>query len=264
MSNNRKFTLLGDPALTIAYPKYRVQTTAINGVPVGSFPDTLKGLETCTITGRITDAQGNALPGFSGTLYATVFDKPQTVFTRGNDPDSYVAPFQVQHNELFNGKATVVNDSFSFTFIVPKDINYQLGNGRISYYTDNGQTDGNGSFTNFLIGGSQVVSSDMTGPAVLPFLNDETFTNGMVVNETPLLIVHLADSSGINIMGTGIGHDITATLDGDPNQVYTLNDFFQSDLGSYRQGTVRFPMPARSNGPHTLPPARSQSMGCGQ
>ncbi len=252
ISNNRKFTLLGDPALTIAWPKYRVQTTAINGVPLGAIPDTLKGLGQYTITGIVTDALGNPLPNFSGTLYATVFDKAQTVYTRGNDPDSYKAPFQVQHNELFKGKTTVQNDSFSFTFIVPKDINYQLGNGRISYYTDNGQTDGNGSFSNFLVGGSQSVSSDNTGPTVHPFLNDETFTNGMVVNETPLLLVHLADSSGINIMGTGIGHDITAMLDNDPAQVFTLNDFFESDLGSYRQGTVRFRMPTLTQGPHTL------------
>src|SRR6195952_3859453 len=29
ITNNRKFTLLGDPALTLAFPKYRVETTAI-------------------------------------------------------------------------------------------------------------------------------------------------------------------------------------------------------------------------------------------
>jgi len=252
VNNNRKFTLLGDPALTLAFPRYRVQTTAINGKPVGAQPDTLKALEKCTIDGAVTDVQGSLLTGFTGTLYATVFDKASTVFTRANDADSYKAGFQVQRNALFKGKVKVENGRFSCTFIVPKDINYQPGNGRISYYTDNGQLDGNGSFNNFLIGGSQGVSSDEAGPVIHAYLNDETFTNGMTVNETPLLLLHLYDSSGINIMGTGIGHDITAMVDNDPQQVYTLNDFFESDLGAWQQGTVRFIMPALAEGAHTL------------
>ena len=252
ISNNRKFTLLGDPALTIAFPRYRVQTTTINGIPVGAQPDTLKALEKCTINGAVTDVQGSVLNSFTGTLYATVFDKAQTVFTRANDADSYKAGFQEQRNQLFKGKVTVQNGQFSFSFIVPKDINYQPGNGRISYYADNGQADANGSFNNFLIGGSQGVSSDDTGPVIHAFLNDTTFVNGATVNETPLLLLHLHDSSGINIMGTGIGHDITALIDGDPQKLYTLNDFFESDLGTWQQGTVRFPLPALSEGPHTL------------
>jgi hypothetical protein len=257
VNNNRKFTLLGDPALTIAFPRYRVQTTAINGRPpsTGSGPgqpDTLKALEKYTIEGAVTDVQGSTLGSFTGTLYATVSDKAQTVFTRANDAGSNKAGFQVQRNPLFKGKVKVENGRFSFSFIVPKDINYQPGNGRISYYTEDGHLDGNGSFTNFLIGGSQGVSSDNAGPVIHAFLNDETFVNGMTVNETPLLLLHLSDSSGINIMGTGIGHDITAVLDGDPQQTYTLNDFFESDLGSWQQGTVRFNMPALAEGAHTL------------
>ena len=76
--------------------------------------------------------------------------------------------------------------------------------------------DGNGSFNNFLVGGSRA-SSDNPGPAIQTYLNDETFVNGATVNERPLLL-KLADSSGINIMGTGIGHDITAMLDRDPKK----------------------------------------------
>jgi hypothetical protein len=34
-TNNRKFTLLGDPALTLAYPTFNVNTTEINSHPVG-------------------------------------------------------------------------------------------------------------------------------------------------------------------------------------------------------------------------------------
>ena len=250
--NNRKFTLLGDPALTIAFPKFRVQTKTINAIAITNQPDTLKALEKYTIGGNITDIQGNALNSFNGTLYATVFDKIQTVSTRGNNADSYKENFQVQRNQLFKGKVKVVNGNFDLTFIVPKDINYQLGNGRISFYTDNGQLDGNGSFNGFLIGGSQGLSNDNSGPLIKAYLNDEKFVSGTIVNETPLLLLHLSDSSGINIAGTGLGHDITAILDGDTKKTYILNDFFESELDSYQKGVVRFQLPALEEGIHSF------------
>jgi len=252
ITNNRKFTLLGDPALTLAYPKFHVQTETINGAAVTTVPDTLKALEKYSVAGSVSDAQGNALAGFNGTLYATVFDKPQTASTLGNDADSYQQKFQVQGSPLFKGRVKVINGKFNLSFIVPKDINYQLGNGSISYYTENGQLDGNGNFNGFLVGGSQGVSSDNIGPVVKAYLNDETFVNGNVVNPAPILILHLSDSSGINIAGTGIGHDITAVLDGDSKSTYTLNSFFESDLDSYQQGTVRFQLPEMTEGSHTL------------
>ena len=43
--NNRNFTLLGDPALCLAYPRYDVETTSIE--------DTIKALEEVTIEGKI-------------------------------------------------------------------------------------------------------------------------------------------------------------------------------------------------------------------
>lgn len=86
----------------------------------------------------MTDQQGSVLTGFAGTVYPTVFDKPQMVTTLANDPGSQVAAFQTQNNILFKGKASVVNGQFSFTFKVPKDINFQYGNGKLSLYAEDG------------------------------------------------------------------------------------------------------------------------------
>lgn len=252
IANNRKFTLLGDPALTLAYPKYRVQTTSINGRPVTAMPDTLQALQNYTVGGYVTDPQGSVLNSFNGTLYATVFDKAQTIATHANDADSYVQNFQVQRSIIFKGKASVVNGKFALSFTVPQDINYQLGNGRISYYADDGHADANGSFNGFLVGGSKGVSSDNTGPAVKAWLDDTSFFNGALVQPAPVLLLRLADSSGINITGTGIGHDLTAVIDSDNSQTYVLNGFFEGDLDSYRQGTVNFQLPELAEGAHTL------------
>lgn len=250
--NNRKFTLLGDPALTLALPNYRITTTAINNVAIGSTPDTLKALSEYTISGTVQDHAGNVIKDFNGTIYPTIFDKTQTINTLGNDAGSQAVPVQVQKNIVFKGKARVNNGQFSFRFIVPKDISYQYGNGRISYYAEDGATDGNGAFSNIIIGGSGDGVDDREGPHIKAYLNDEKFVNGGITNNRPVLLLKLADSSGINTMGTGIGHDLVAFIDNDQNNPLVLNQFYESELDNFRKGNVRFQLPLVTEGSHTL------------
>jgi hypothetical protein len=252
ITNNRKFTLLGDPALTIAYPVLKVRATSVNGIPAIN-ADTLSAKEKIIIEGEVTDVLGNVLTSFNGNVYPAVFDKPQNVNTLANDPTSQQVSFSTQTNVLFKGKASVINGRFSFSFKVPKDINYQYGNGKLSLYAENGEQDGNGFFTNMIIGGTaNNIDSDNDGPEIKPYLNDEAFVSGGMANENPVLIIKLADSSGINTVGTGIGHDIVATLDNDNRQFFILNDFYQGELNSYQKGVVHFQLPELEPGIHTL------------
>ncbi len=251
--NNRKFTLLGDPALTIGYPEYSVETTTINGMPVATITDTLKALNRYTIAGEIRLPNGSLLQDFNGTVYPSVYDKEQQVSTLGNDPGSIAVPFLQQQNLVYNGKARVQNGKFSYTFIVPKDIDFRIGRARLSYYADNGVKDASGTEDRIYIGGlGNGVADDGAGPAIKAWLNDEKFVNGSIVNESPVLLVNLKDSSGINTVGTGIGHDITAVLDNNSNKVFILNDFYEADTGSYQGGKLRFPLEKMDEGWHTL------------
>lgn len=252
VTNNRKFTLLGDPAMTIAYPVLKVRPTKVNGV-ITTQADTLSAKEKVTIEGEVTDVQGNVLSDFNGNVYPTVFDKPATITTLANDPGSQPATFSAQSNILFKGRASVTNGRFSFSFKVPKDINYQYGNGKLSLYAENGAEDGNGYFTSMVIGGvGSGVDNDTEGPEIKAYLNDESFANGGTTNQDPVLIVKLADSSGINTVGTGIGHDIVATLDNDNRRYFILNDFYEGEMDSYQKGSVRFQLPELEPGIHTL------------
>ncbi len=252
INNNRKFTLLGDPAMKLAFPELRLTVNSINGgTPIGT--DTLKALTRYTISGQVVDDAGNLLPGFNGSVYPTIYDKPVTVQTLQNDATSPATTFQQQTNVVYKGKVSAVNGQYSFSFIVPKDINYQAGNGKISLYAENGSTDGNGIFTNFKIGGTGTGSiTDKEGPDIRAFLNDERFVNGGLTNDQPILVLKLSDSSGINTVGTAIGHDITVVIDGDEKNTLVLNDFYQADLDSYQKGTIKFQLPALTNGAHTL------------
>lgn len=251
--NNRKFTLLGDPALTLAFPKFKIKTTKINSTIVPGQTDTLSAGEKTIIEGEVTNNNGSIMGGFNGTIYPVVYDKPQTINTLVNDPGSLQTGFQQQSTVLFKGKTTVTNGKFSFEFKVPRDINYQFGKGKISYYAENGVTDGSDLFKEFIIGGSSsTIDPDKEGPEIKAWLNDEKFVNGSIVNQKPVLILRLADSSGINTSGTGIGHDITITIDNNNNEFYTLNDFFEADLDNYRKGIAKFQLPDFKPGPHSI------------
>ena len=251
--NNRKFSLLGDPAMTLGFPPLQVAATAINGRALSTGADTLSATEFVTIEGEVRDRNGARLQDFTGTVYLSLFDKPQTITTLGNDPSSIPTPVQTQTATLFRGKVSATGGQYSFRFRLPRDINFQYGQGKLSLYAQDGTRDGNGAETAVVIGGLAAgADTDTEGPEIKAYLNDDRFAPGGITNEAPILILKLADSSGINTGNAGIDHDIVATLDGDNRTYYVLNDFYESELDSYQQGTVRFQLPTLAPGPHKL------------
>jgi Peptidase family C25 len=250
--NNRKFTLLGDPAMRLGFPQFKVRVLNVNGHPVTQ-TDTLSATENVTVDAEITDASGNRQTGFNGVVYTSIYDKPQQVTTKANDPSSPAVSFSSQNVFLFKGKNTVSTGRFSLNFKVPKDINFQFGNGKMSFYANDSTTDAGGYFNDFMIGGfGNGTSNDNAGPEIKAWLNDEKFVNGSITDQSPLLIVKLKDSSGINTTGSAIGHDIVAVLDDNNNNFFILNDFFESDLDNYAQGVLRFQLPFLEPGRHSL------------
>ncbi len=254
----RNFVLLGDPAVRLAYPKMNVKTNTINGVNITQPTDTLKALSKVTITGQVEDQSGNKLTTYTGTISTTVYDKTTTYYTRGNDSadptdPSTPAPFSLQKSIIYSGKASVINGDFSFSFIVPKDISYQIGYGKLSYYADNGTIDANGYYSLVKIGGINTnAAQDHDGPVVNLYMNDEKFVRGGLTDQNPYLYAVIIDSSGINMVGTGIGHDITAELDANTDKRYVLNEYYENDLNSYQTGKVRYQLKSLASGPHSI------------
>lgn len=251
--NIRNIVLLGDPALQLAYPRYSVITTSFNNSPADGAPDTVRALSTVAVRGAVVDDQGNIDMAFGGTLFPLVYDKPGVVNTLGNDPKSFPAPFYVQKNILYKGQVSIINGEFSFSFMLPKDISYSYGNGKISYYARNAGMDASGYYDNFIIGDiDQEVVPDMESPVIRLFMNDTNFRSGDVINENPLLLAYLTDDCGINANGIGIGHEIIGYLDGHSDEAITLNDYFEPGLDTYQSGIVRYYFHDLAEGPHTL------------
>jgi hypothetical protein len=250
--NKRNFTLLGDPSMSLSFPKHLVLTDSINSMPVEAFNDTLSALDFVTVSGHITNQQGQVLSGFNGKVTPIVYDKMNNIQTLANDGGNPM-DFQARNSILYKGNATVTNGKFSFSFYIPKDINYLTGPGKISYYGTNGTEDAHGSEENFLIGGiGGAFSNDTSGPVIRVFMNDSLFRNGGIVDPSPELLVYVRDEYGINTTGNGIGHDITATLNDDRYNAIVLNEFYQGDTDSYNSGTLRYSYRNLPEGKHTI------------
>lgn len=250
--NNRKFALLGDPALKLSYPKYNVVTTKVNDVNITASPDTLKALSTIKIEGEIRDKNNN-LSTLNGFVFPIVYDKSNSLTTLDNNNTNSPVQFTNRSSVLYKGVASVVNGKFSFEFITPKDINYSFGQGRISYYFANDTVDGKGYNEDIIVGGSSSNSySDDNGPEVQLFMNDTNFIFGGTTNSSPSLYALINDVSGINTSGTSLGHDITAVLDEDYANSIVLNDYYSSTLDNFKSGSITYPYENLKDGTHTL------------
>ena len=247
-TNHRNFTLLGDPALCLAYSQYQVELTAVQ--------DSVMALGKVTMSGRVVDENGVLLSGFNGFVYPSVFDKSINYQTLGQDA-SPVIDFDLQNALLFKGKSTVSDGEFTFSFVVPKDINYSYGSGKVSLYAQgelNGVlVDAAGYNKDFIVGGTASdYQLDAEGPEVNLFMNDTLFQFGGVTNEHPDLLALVFDENGVNTVGNGIGHDVVAILDENTTNPIILNDFYESDVDDYQRGEIKYPFNDLEEGVHTL------------
>ena len=252
-SNARKFLLIGDPALKLKYPELDIQTTSIKDFLTELEIDTLRALQKVVFEGEIVDQGGNLMSDFNGTLYPTLFDKPAKVKTLQQNIGSQLREFNIQKNVLFNGSVSVIEGKFSFSFTLPKDINYTYGIGKMSFYATDLITDASGWSSDFVIGGSANNNlQDDLGPVIKIYLEDRSFEAGDVVNNNPQMIIDLEDESGINVTGNSIGHDLTATINLDSRNTIILNEYYQSVTDDITKGSAEYELSNLEPGRHSL------------
>ncbi len=236
--NNLIFFLMGDPALKLGYAsECNVVTNSINGNPISEI-DTLKALSTATFSGELQDKNGNKLTNFNGSVSPTVYDKERIINTQNNDGEG-VYTYQTRDNIIYKGRANVINGEFEFSFIVPRDIALNVDTGKISYYAHNDVFDAKGYSFNFLVGDiAKDYEEDNKGPEIELFMNDENFVSGGITNASPRIFAKLSDEHGINTSSGGIGHDITAIIDDDIQNVIIMNDDYRANANTYKSGEL--------------------------
>ncbi|MBO4250533.1 MAG: type IX secretion system sortase PorU [Paludibacteraceae bacterium] len=252
--NKMAYVLLGDPAMRLNFPTdYYVETT--------TKIDTLNALSVQKVEGRIIDEDHQVVSDFNGQVDVTIYDKMQVIKTRDNDDGGTEEAKEIEYNDypntIFSGSTAVKDGLFNYTFMVPKDIRYNYGNGRIVYYAvtkDEGETkEAVGHFEQFIVGGTgKSMLVDTVGPQMFIYLNSKSFKDGDVTYATPRFFADLYDENGINTAGAGIGHDLMMIIDNDPKKIYSLNEYFTSANNSYQSGQVSYLMEQLPNGPHSL------------
>ncbi len=259
-SSTLMVSYIGDPAIKLAIPKPTIVLTKINDVPIASSTFVFNALSPVKLAGEVRDVQGNTLlSNYNGDLSVNIFDKNVEKTTLGNDGvtiggNLILMDFTLLGETIFRGNASVNNGLFEFSFVVPRDITIPVGNGRISFYAKKTQAfeDQTGYNSDIQIGGiNPNAVADNLGPRVRLYMNDETFISGGITNESPIFLAFLEDENGINT-ASGIGHDIVAILDGDENNPYILNDYYETELDDYTSGKVRFPFRDLAVGLHTI------------
>jgi hypothetical protein len=255
-NNKRNFSLLGDPALILAYPSDGVVVTdSINRRHISEPADTLMALSEISVSGYLKGRDGQVMSDYNGMLYTTVYDKPVNISTLANDGGP-VMSFSMINSILFSGKTSVTEGMFTLKFMVPRDIDYSYGLGKISYYAYGNSNNGShasGYFNQITVGGfSKNTTDDTTGPEIKLFLNDTLFRNGGIASEDPYLLALISDENGINTTGAGIGHDLTLWLNGERNNSFVVNNFFEAEFDNYKKGSIRYPLANLKQGQNNL------------
>ena len=255
-TNKLQYSLLGDPAISLNLPTKNIIIDSINGIATTSTTNkpALKAGSIARVTGHVEDGEG-----FYGIVSATIRDSRELIICRQNDKTKEemadtAFTYYDRTKTLYNGSDSIRNGKFTFSFAVPKDINYSDGSGLINVFAYNNDHTllAHGANDDFTVGGSDVSGNDSIGPSIYCYLNSPSFTNGGSVNTTPYFVAQVKDQDGINATGNGIGHDMQLIIDGEMSKTYVLNDNFKFDFGSYTSGSTYYNLPELTVGPHKL------------
>lgn len=248
-------SFIGDPALKLAAAKPNVVITHVNETALENFTGSLRALDRIKLKGQVTTENGQLITNFNGNLAVQLFDKNQDKVTLVNDGIGDPMNFKTLGETIFRGNATVTNGVFEIEFVVPKDIKIAVGEGKASFYAVKNADvldDYTGANTALKIGGvNENAAEDNKAPQIKLFMNDESFISGGITNNAPLFLAHLEDENGMNT-ASGIGHDMVAILDGDENNPFVMNEFYETEPNNYMKGFVNYPFNDLKEGLHTI------------
>lgn len=252
--NDEKYNILADPSIKLPIPDYIIYIDSLNGQFVGDNIDTvrIKALSKVSLKARILSPfDSSHITDYNGTALISLKDSDYNIILK--DIDGTLHNMTKNGGALHKGTYPVINGSIHAEFIIPEDISFLEGLGRINAYS---YSDDNrfakGSSRSFIVTGiDSILDVEPTKPRIEIFLDSTTFIPGDIVSNNPILIVNLYDDYGINTTGNGIGHSIEAWVDNNPNSIDLTNQYSTS-IGNAKFGTVRNQLFNLSPGLHTV------------
>lgn len=256
-SNKLRFCLMADPAMRMPDPDLTAEVLTVNGTDPYAAPDDMPVLQArskALFTGRIVDGDGNLCSDFDGILEVTLMDAEKPIVTNGNGDKGKVYTYNDRKTRLFTGRVEVKAGEWTLTIPVPSEIENNTTTALLSMYaSDTLGREANGACDRFHIFGFDLTAPDDTqGPQITDiYLNTPAFTDGTMVNTSPVLFATVADESGINLSEAGIGHRMSLTVD---NKHYyeDVADYYTPDAADPTRGSLKYPVPGLEPGSHSL------------
>lgn len=250
-TNNRQFSLLGDPSLKISMPDYKMIVSSINGKsPDMEIP--ISALDKISVKGKVLDKDGETADWWNGVATVTLYDKVRECTTLGNN--SSKTNFKVQNEILFCGEVDVVGGNFDVEFIVPKEINYSIGNAKIGLYAYDKSTfkEAAGYNNNILLGDININKLAEAQPPTINMLINNSGNSSFVINYNTdgelKLNYEISDNVGLYVRKTTNGKDIEMFLDGEAIDFGKPN----YDNGNFTKIWGELILPRLSEGEHTV------------
>ncbi len=252
--NDEKYNILADPSIKLPIPNFIISIDSLNGRYIGDMKDTvnIKALSKVKLKARILNPLDSSLiSDYNGTAFIILKDTDYNVILR--DIDGVNHSMTKYGGALHKGTYPVVNGLITAEFIIPEDISFLDGAGRINLYS---YSDDNrfakGSSRCFKVAGIEsILDVEPSEPRIEIFLDSTTFIPGDIVSNNPILIVNLYDDYGINTTGNGIGHGIEAWIDDNPKSIDLTNQY-TTTIGKTKFGTARTQLFNLSPGSHTV------------
>lgn len=249
-SNSLKFHLFADPTMRLQIPQENGSIDSINHTST-SVATQMKALGKVLLTGSVRDGNNSIKSNFNGEGILSIYDSRRYVTYEDFGP-SYTTV--QQGGQIFKGRVSIKNGIFTTSFIVPKDISYENKNGKIVFYFFNNESDGVAVTSNILIGGTDSsVLNDGKGPEIGIRFDNLQNADGYLVNPNSSLLVTLADETGLNTTGSGIGHKLEAILNDNESNTIDLSNYFTGDLDAEgKSGQVKYKFNNLGKGEHKV------------
>ncbi|MCX6164596.1 MAG: C25 family cysteine peptidase, partial [Ignavibacteriae bacterium] len=248
--NDTKYGLEGDPTVRVSIPQHITMIDSINKTSTidPTIVDTIKALQKVEFKGRILYPDSSFWSTYNGEITIKIFDVDKNVTFYDFGWPFY---FRLDGGTIFKGKTKIINGKWTIKFIVPRDISYTTGNGKLlSYFTDR-ISEGSGYTDRFVLNGIDTTAVvDSTGPIINAFIDNRNFRSGDVVNQNTKIIADFFDVNGINLTGQ-IGHKLEAVINDDENSKIDLTPYYNSDT-SYQHGSLEYPMQNLADGKFKL------------
>ena len=264
-SDHARVNLLGDPMVAVSRPKQDISIVKfkVNGNEVDYKSHQIKALDFVEIEGEVLNPSSQIDGSFNGTVQNILYEKPIQKPLRNNKGLSTFQPytFTEEFKTIYKGSSKVNEGKFIMKYYVPKDINFEVGERKIVLYAYSDHSDAVMN-SKVIIGGiNENGLNDSEIPQGKLYMNNLNFANGGITDRDPYLVACLTDNTGINATGSSIGHDIVATLDGQVQDSYVLNEYFESgdsnpcinkDFEDYQKGQVIYQLKKLELGQHKI------------